>query len=79
MSKNGEKLRQLIESGNIELDEALVIWNTGHVVQLSTDAWFTCMIDSTEQSWKSCPGGVIFHIQLALRNILRSSVRHAPL
>ena len=73
MSKNGEKLRQLIEAVNLGPEEALVIWNKGQAIPLPMGIWLSYMIDPTKQGWKPCPDSVILHMQLALRAAAKSS------
>ena len=59
MSKNGEKLRQLIETVDLGPEEALIVWNEGQAVPLFIGSWLSYMIKPTEpagiratSSWK---------------------------
>lgn len=73
MSKNGEKLRQLIETVDLGPEAALIVWNKGQAVPLSIGSWLSYMIKPTKQDWKPCPDSVILHMQQALQALAKSS------
>lgn len=76
MSKNGERLCQLIAQANMDPDEALTLWNKGRSEPLNKEKWSAYMAKPGTRLWKPCPDSVVMHMESALRQ--RSERNDAP-
>ncbi len=67
MSKNGERLRQLLAQVNMSPDEALSLWNKGRAESLDKTQWLAYMAKPGTKLWKPCPDSVVMHMESVLR------------
>ena len=73
MSKNGERLRQLIDDSGINSDEALVLCNRGRIQPWTVKQWHSFGLDTNAEQWKPCPDSVVERMETVHRDLMNSN------
>lgn len=72
MSKNGERLRQMIAQAEIEADDALAFCNKGRTLPWTAAQWKSFISNADAPNWSPCPDSAVLKMQTVLNDLLKA-------